>query len=67
MPLIFYLRPKSENTVCDIITYINGKDSDLRKGFVESYQQGIVDIKIDFRHYNDAYKQLQASNIFWFS
>ena len=56
MPLFFFNpRPKSENTPCDSITYINGKDSDLRNVFIKSYQEGIVDLKMDFRHSNDTY------------
>ena len=55
MPLILYPHPKSENTACDSITYKNGKDTDLRNGFIKSYQQGIVDLKMDFCHSNDAY------------
>ena len=55
MPFIFYPRPKSENSACDNIPYINDKDSNLRNGFIKSYQQGIVDFKMDFRHSKDAY------------
>ena len=54
MPLIFYPRQKTENLPCDSITYINGKDSDLRNDSIKSYQQGMLDLKIDFRHSNDA-------------
>ena len=54
MPLFFYQCPKSENLECDSITYINGKDSDLRNGFIKSYPPGIVDLKMDFPHSNDA-------------
>ena len=55
MPLFSYMRPKSENTACDSITYINGKDIDLRNGLIKSYQRDFVDLKIDFRHSYDAY------------
>ena len=57
MPLIFYPHPKSDNTACecDSITYKNGKDSDICNGFIKFYKQGIVDLKINFCHYNDAY------------
>ena len=44
-----------ENTACDSITYINGKDSDLRNVFIKSYQQGNIDLKMDFPHSNDVY------------
>ena len=55
MPLIFYTRPKYEFVACDSITYINGKESDLRNGFIKSYQQIFVNLNIDFRHSKDAY------------
>ena len=62
MPLFFYPHPSSENSACDSITYINGKDFDLHNGFIKSYQQGTLDLKIDFRHSSDVYHQLQALN-----
>ena len=61
MPLIFHPRPKSENPVCDSITYINGKDFDLRNGLIKSYQQGIADILM-LNVNNSKHK-----NAFWFS
>ena len=36
-------------------TYVNDKDSELRNGFIKSYQHGIVDFKRDFCHSNYAY------------
>ena len=36
--LSFYLRPKLKKSACDSIIYKNGKDSDLRNGFIKSYQ-----------------------------
>ena len=63
MQLLFYPRPKSENTACDSITYINDKDSDIRNGVIKSYQQVVVALKLDFSHSNDAYKKLQASKL----
>ena len=41
----FFAPPNSENLAYDSmpITYMNGKDSDLRNGLIKSYQQGIVD------------------------
>ena len=55
MPLFFYPRPKSENSVCDSITYINGKEFDLRNGYIKSYCQGLEGLKTDFPYSNDAY------------
>ena len=40
----FYPRRKSENSACDSIGCINGKDSEIRNCFIKSYQQGIVDL-----------------------
>ena len=51
----FLSGPKSGNSTCDSITYINGKDSDLCNGFMKSYQQDIVNMQMDFPHSNDAY------------